>query len=87
MSSNKPFSLTHMHTHTVSSDDPPETYRLFRTTTEQHQPLGIVEVLFNGRWGVVCDRQFFTSEAEVMCRHLGFNSDGARTLSSIQVEG
>ena len=42
---------------------------------------GIVEIAFNGRWGMLCDSGFTTTDAESVCVVLGFNRDDARTMS------
>lgn len=34
---------------------------------------GIIEVLYNGRWGIICDDWFNKIDGDVICRMLGFN--------------
>ena len=38
---------------------------------------GRVEICLNGVWGTVCDQQWGSTEAEVACSQLGFQSQGA----------
>lgn len=39
--------------------------------------MGRVEVRAYGRWGYVCDDQFTKTDADVLCRELGFNMGAA----------
>ena len=42
---------------------------------------GIVEIAYNGRWGMVCDDRFSSTDAESVCEGLGFNRDDASLMS------
>ncbi|ESO89532.1 hypothetical protein LOTGIDRAFT_125167, partial [Lottia gigantea] len=40
---------------------------------------GRVEVWYNESWTGICDENWGVNEADVVCRHLGFNSEGAKS--------
>lgn len=37
---------------------------------------GRIEVCVNRAWGTICNRRFGTNEASVICRQLGFSTEG-----------
>ncbi len=41
---------------------------------------GMVEVAFNGRWGVICDNDLSAIDAQSICRGLGYGTDEAEVV-------
>lgn len=48
---------------------------------------GRIEVFIGGRWGTVCDDYWDISEAEVVCKHLGFTGAESAWASAFFGEG
>ena len=51
----------------LSGDQP-----IIRLADGNSKSEGRVEVFYNGTWGTICDDNFDQSEAEVVCKELGF---------------
>ena len=43
---------------------------------------GIVEIAYNGRWGMLCDSDLLDVDARPICRGLGYGIDQAQVISS-----
>ena len=46
-----------------------------------HHQEGIVEIAYNGRWGMLCNGRFQSTDAKSICQGLGFGTDEARVMS------
>lgn len=44
---------------------------------------GRLEICYRGHWGTVCDDEFGSQEASLVCRELGFPSEGALCFNTI----
>lgn len=73
--------LTHIYTHQLwtdtSNSSTPGMFRIWGKR-EEFEAEGIVEVLYNGRWGVLCGVSGH-SIAEVLCEQLGYDPDDFST--------
>lgn len=48
-------------------------YQVRLSNDKGHKHMGRVEVRAFGKWGYVCDDKFTLTNANVLCRELGFN--------------
>ena len=71
-----PCSHVIMYTLAAVTVEPPCTPRAVRLVGGSNQLQGRVEVCYNGRWGTVCEDRFNTTEANVVCRMLGYSRRG-----------
>lgn len=55
---------------------PPCAQRAVRLVGGSNELQGRVEVCNNGEWGTICEDNFNTTEANVVCRTLGHSSRG-----------
>lgn len=46
-----------------------------------HRQEGIVEIAYNGRWGMLCNGGFQQGDAASICQGLGFGRDEASVMS------
>ena len=57
------------------------TERSVRLLGGDHSQEGIVEIAYNGRWGMLCDNSFSTADAQSICQGLGHDRSDASTMS------
>ena len=45
-----------------------------------HSQEGIVEIAYNGRWGMVCDEGFTSFDVQTVCDTLGYGRDNVTRM-------
>ena len=53
---------------------------LVRLLGSDNSRAGIVEIAYNGRWGMVCDDGFSRVDAQAVCQGLGYGRDDANVM-------
>ena len=46
---------------------------MVRLTGGNYTSEGLVEVYCNGQWGTVCDNGFSSTDADIVCKQLGYS--------------
>ena len=59
----------------TTGSQPDQSVRLFNQVSEGNRVTGIVEIVYDGRWGLLCDPTFLTESevAESVCEGFGFS--------------
>ena len=47
-----------------------------------HSREGIVEIAYNGRWGMVCNTDFGLVDARIICKGLGYGDDDVSVMTT-----
>ena len=63
----------------TSSD---QSVRLFAETTEGDRVRGVVEIMFNGRWGLLCRPPIENQVAGSVCEGLGYSREDSQLMGT-----